>query len=75
MSAGSAGRAGYRVVGLEASGLTCTAARTVAREVAADLAAQRALSFANASGFSISEESCSGCAARTQVAITYARGA
>ena len=71
----SAGKtSGYRVVDLHAAGLSCQTARGVARSVAEDLLRNRSLSFADASGFSVSQVTCGGCKSKTQVAISYPDG-
>ncbi len=64
----------YHVVSLEAAGISCAAARGVARQVAVDLARSEPVSFPRASGLSISEQSCTGCAPRTEVAVSFPRG-
>lgn len=74
LAVSAGGASGYRVVGLHAAGLSCQTARGVARSVAEDLVRNRSLSFAHASGFSVSQVSCSGCRSKTEVAISYPDG-
>jgi hypothetical protein len=74
LAVSAGGASGYRVVGLHAAGLSCRMARGVARRVAEDLLRNRSLSFADASGFSVSQVTCGGCRSKTEVAISYPDG-
>lgn len=65
---------GIRVVGLHVEGVPCSKARTVAGTIAHDLAHGQAVSVSGAQGFSMNEESCTGCKTTTSVSIEYARG-
>jgi hypothetical protein len=69
-----AGTSAFRVTRLRARGIACTKARSIARTVAADLLHNRAVSISGSDGFSLDQESCTGCAPTTQVAIAYPRG-
>jgi hypothetical protein len=70
----SAGKA--KVTEVQADGMSCTNALTVAREVAADVVNNRAVSVPGVSGFAMSTDSCIGCGGTTtKVGLTYASGA
>jgi hypothetical protein len=65
----------YKVVGIAASGVPCTKARSVAQKVAAELSRGAPLSLSGGIlGFAINETTCGGCKPATQVALTYATG-
>ena len=68
------GTARYKVVDLSASGVGCTKARSVAKQVADELAHGRPISLRGVQGFAINSTSCTGCKTTTQVALTYASG-
>jgi hypothetical protein len=75
LAAGS-GAAGstVRVVTLEATGLTCAVARGVARRLAQDVLRGATIRFPRASSLSVSQQTCSGCSSKTQVAVSFPRG-
>ncbi len=65
---------GFRVVGLQAQGIACTKARSVAGLVTRDLAHGRPVSVLGADGFAMNQESCTGCKTTTSVSISYPSG-
>jgi hypothetical protein len=66
---------GYRIVKLEASGVSCTKARSVAGTVARQLHASGGIHLPDVAGFALSTETCIGCGGTTtRIALTYANG-
>jgi hypothetical protein len=66
---------GYRLVRVQAVGLSCTRARSVARTVASQLHRRGAVDIPGVAGFAMSTETCTGCGSTTQVSVSYPSGA
>jgi len=78
VSSATAGSRQSRVAVLRVNvrGLSCAKAVSVAREVASDLAAGRAITLPGTTGLDlVSTTSCASCAPRTEVSIDYPGGA
>jgi hypothetical protein len=71
---GLSASAGYKVVALTASGVSCSKARSVAAQIAGELAHGRPIAVAGVEGFAINTTMCGGCKPTTQVALRYPAG-
>jgi hypothetical protein len=67
--------AGYKIVRLSVSGVSCTKARSIARSVAGDLHRNGSIDVPGVAGFSMSTETCTGCATTTQISLSFPTGA
>jgi hypothetical protein len=65
---------GYKLLRLTADGLSCTKARTAARQVAEQVIHNKSISVPGVLGFGISTQTCTGCAPTTQITLTYSSG-
>jgi nicotinamide mononucleotide (NMN) deamidase PncC len=65
---------GYKLVHLQATGVSCAKARSIARTVAGQLHRQGGISISGIAGFSMSTQTCTGCGTTTQVSLSYASG-
>lgn len=73
--AGVGSASGYKVVKLQASGVSCSKARAVVRAVAKDLRTTGGVDVPGASSFSLSTVICTGCGSTTTViSLGYASG-
>ncbi|MEI8105191.1 MAG: hypothetical protein WCH31_05025 [Actinomycetes bacterium] len=66
---------GYHVVSVQAQALSCQKARAVATQVASQLIHGKPISVPGVNGFGMSTQTCTGCAPRTEVSLTYPSGA
>ena len=62
------------IVGLRATGLTCARARGIARTIAADVIAGKAVSLSGVTSYSESQTQCTGCASTTRIVLAYPHG-
>jgi hypothetical protein len=66
---------GYQLVRVQAVGLSCARARSLARTVASQLHRDGTIEIPGVAGFSMSTQTCTGCGSTTQVSLSYPSGA
>jgi len=71
---GAGTTAGYKIVRLAVSGLSCAKARSIARSVASDLHRNGDIDVPGVAGLSMSTETCTGCATTTEISLSYPSG-